>query len=363
MSRFDIEFGRIRTHVQIGAGILETSGGLLAPILSGRRVMLVTDTTVEPLYAERVATSLGEAGFDVTSHSIAPGEGSKSLQQAQSIYDRLAEGRFARDAAVLALGGGVVSDLAGFVAGTWMRGVDFVICPTTLEADVDASVGGKTAVNHPAGKNLIGVFHQPRMVLIDPSCLQSLSQRDVVAGLGESVKHGAIADPDFLGWHRDHRADILAGEPAVMEQLIERNVRIKADVVARDEREQSGLRAALNFGHTIGHALEAWSAFELRHGEAVALGMVAACRLSVELGLLDAAGEGEVVETLEKLGLPVSVQTPPPARDILEFISRDKKVAGDRVRFVLLDGLGRTVLRDDVPQSAIRAALAALASR
>jgi 3-dehydroquinate synthase len=227
---------------------------------------------------------------------------------------------------------------------------------------VDASIGGKTAVNHPAGKNLIGAFHQPILVLIDPQCLKSLSRRDLVAGMGESIKHAVIRDPAFLDWHRSRREVVLDRDAEALAELIERNVRIKAAVVAQDEREQTGVRAALNFGHTIGHALEQWGGYARRHGECVALGMVAACRLSVQMGLLDEDSRAQVVETIEAYGLPTSLESAVPADDILGYIERDKKSARNRVRFVLLDGLGRTVLRDDVPESVVREVIEGLAA-
>ncbi|HUU82381.1 MAG TPA: 3-dehydroquinate synthase [Phycisphaerae bacterium] len=353
MTEFEIKLERARTGVRIGAGALPSVGELLAQAGWADRVLVVSDGHVAPLYGERVTRSLVDAGLKAELHVLPPGDESKSLEQASALYDRLAAGRYARDAAVLALGGGMVSDLAGFVAATWMRGVTFVICPTTLEADVDASIGGKTAVNHGAAKNLIGAFHQPRLVIIDPKCLGSLSQRDLVAGTGESIKHAAIADPSFLKWHGSFRDAVLARDADVLAELIERNVRIKADIVVRDERDRSGVRAALNFGHTVGHAIERWSNYELRHGECVALGMVAACRLSVRMGLLDEASEAAVVETIEAYGLPTSLEAPVAADELLRYIARDKKTARDRVRFVLLEGLGRTTLRDDVPEELV----------
>jgi 3-dehydroquinate synthase len=320
----------------------------------------VSDEHVAPLYAEQGMRSLEEVGFVAELHVVAPGDQSKSLAQASALYDRLAAGGFARDSTVLALGGGMVSDLAGLVAATWMRGVRFVICPTTLEADIDASIGGKTAVNHPAGKNLIGAFHQPQIVLIDTSCLVSLPQRDLIAGMAESIKHAAIRDADFLQWHVANREAILAREAPVLEELIARNVGIKADVVAQDEKECRGIREALNFGHTIGHALEVRFGYERRHGECVALGMVAACRLSVSLGLLDEPSERAVRGTLEAFGLPVSLGSAVAVEEIRGYLEHDKKIAGNRQRFVLLDGLGRTAVRDDVPEAAVLDAVAAL---
>jgi 3-dehydroquinate synthase len=315
---------------------------------------------VAPLYAETVTRSLARAGLTSELHVLPPGEESKSLAQAAALYDRLAAGRYGRDATLLALGGGAVSDLTGFVAATWMRGVRFVICPTTLEADVDACIGGKTAVNHSTGKNLIGAFHQPSLVLIDPDCLGTLSQRDLVAGLGESIKHAVIAAPAFLEWHLDSRDAILSRDSEVLAELIERNLRIKAEVVARDERDASGVRAVLNFGHTVGHAVERWCNYQRRHGECVALGMVAACQLSVRMGLLDEASRAAVLDTIHAYGLPTSLEADLPAEELLGYIAGDKKAAGGRVRYVLLHGIGRTVLRDDVPDDLVVEAIGVL---
>ena len=360
MVELKIEFALGRTLVRIADGSLSTIGRSLTKAGHAGRVLVVSDEHVAPLYSQEAIRSLEQAGLEATLHVVAPGDQSKSLAEASALYDRLAAGRFGRDSTLLALGGGMVSDLAGFVAATWMRGLGFVICPTTLEADVDASIGGKTAVNHAAGKNLIGAFHQPQMVLTDLSCLRSLSQRDLIAGLGESIKHAAIRDPTFLEWHRTHREAILAREAPVLEELIGRNVGIKADVVTQDERERRGIREVLNFGHTIGHALEASFSYQRRHGECVALGMVVACRLSVGLGLLDGASERAVRETIEAFGLPLSLGSEVRVDEIRDYLHHDKKVAGDRLRFVLLKGLGRTVVRDDVPESAVLDALAAL---
>jgi len=348
--RLEIAFARARTQVCVGAGLLPTAEGVLTEAGPLRRALVVSDQTVAPLHAGPFCEALARVCPQHKLHLIPEGDGAKSLEQAAAIYDLLAAGRFARDDALIALGGGVVSDLTGFVAGTWMRGTRFAVCPTTFEAAVDASIGGKTAVNHPAGKNLVGVFHQPWLVLIDPVCLTTLSERDLAAGLAESIKHGAIADPDLLEWHRANRPQILSRDPATLATLIERNVRIKGDFVTRDERDQGGVRAALNFGHTVGHALEAWFQYQYRHGECVALGMVVAARLSVRLGLLARADADLLTATLEAFGLPTRLDTLPPPERLVAYIARDKKASGGRVPFVLLDGLGRTTLRSDVPE-------------
>lgn len=353
LGSFVIQFPRAETLVTVEIDALATLGGTLAEQIQPTKVLLVSDETVAPLYADSALAGLHASGFDVELAAVPAGDASKSLVQAAQLYDRLGHFQVARDGLVLALGGGMVSDLAGFVAATWMRGIAFAICPTTLEAAVDASIGGKTAVNHGAGKNLIGAFHQPTMVHIDPLCLRTLGPRDLVAGMAESIKHAAIADESFLAWHEQHSDAILGREPEVLVELIERNVRIKADVVSRDEREQTSIRAALNFGHTIGHAIEAARGYDLRHGECVALGMVAACRIGVALGLLDAASGERVICAIDAFGLPVRLANAPPQDELWSYMARDKKIAAGRVRFTLLDGLGKTVLRDDVPERVV----------
>jgi len=362
VSTFDISFAASRTRVTVHPGALRELGPALAELVHPTKVLLVSDETVAGLFAEAALASLRDAGLEVAALILPPGDATKSLASADRIYDRLGEMRLARDGALVALGGGMVSDLTGFAAATWMRGVAFAICPTTVEADVDAAIGGKTAVNHRAGKNLVGAFHQPALVQIDPECLRTLSPRDLVAGLAESIKHAVITDEPFLRWHITECKRVLAREPDVLTELVQRNVRIKADVVSRDEREQTALRASLNFGHTVGHAIEAARGYALRHGECVALGMVAECRIAVEMGLLSQADAGHVVRCLEAYGLPVRLDIPLNEDELLGYMSRDKKVAGGKVRFTLPRGLGATVLRDDVPDAIVRAACAAVTS-
>lgn len=356
MSTFDIPFALSRTRVAVRPGALQELGPALAALARPTKVLLVSDETVAGLFAEAALASLRGAGLEVAALVLRPGDATKSLASAEQIYDRLGEMRLARDGALVALGGGMVSDLTGFAAATWMRGVAFAICPTTVEADVDAAIGGKTAVNHLAGKNLVGAFHQPVLVQIDPECLRTLPPRDRVAGLAESIKHAVITDEPFLSWHEAQRERVLAQDSGVLTELVERNVRIKADVVSRDEQERTALRASLNFGHTVGHAIEAARSYALRHGECVALGMVAECRIAVAMGLLSAADADRVVRCIEAYGLPVRLDTPLNEDELLGYMLRDKKVAGGKVRFTLPDGLGATVLRDDVPDAVVRTA-------
>ena len=323
-------------------------------------VALITDESVGVLYAPALLESLQQAGFRTAEHRIIPGEASKTLAVAGELYDYLARHNVGRDGLILALGGGVVSDLAGFVAATWMRGVRFAICPTTLEADVDASIGGKTAVNIPAGKNLVGAFHHPELVAIDPTCLDSLDRRDVRAGLAESVKHAMISSEAFLSWQEANAEAILSLDPGLMAELILRNVEIKATVVERDAREQTGARIMLNFGHTIGHAIEACCGFALRHGECVSLGMLAACRLSADTGPLEHAVTARLESLLSRLGLPMTLADPIETDRIVSTIRNDKKVRGGTERYVLLGGIGKPIVRDDVPESAVRRAYESL---
>jgi len=347
--------------IHVEAGLLSGVGELLRMRLDARSVTVVTDSNVGPLYAERLVASLTGAGFETVVVTVPAGDASKSLSQAAELYDRLAERGHERAEPIIALGGGMVGDLAGLVAATWLRGVPFVQCPTTVEADVDAGVGGKTAVNHTTGKNLIGCFHQPSLVCIDTDCLATLSKRDFSAGLAESVKHAVIRDPAFFQWHEANVAAIIAQEPRTLLELIERNCRNKAEVVVADEREtaeQDVGRAALNFGHTIGHAIEARLNYDLRHGEAVALGMIAAMDLAVRcVGFAEA--ERHRVETLlAALGLPVTCPTPLNVDDILGRLAADKKAKRRMVRFVVPVAIGRVCWLDAPPAADVERAVA-----
>jgi 3-dehydroquinate synthase len=358
-----IQFGSEVTGVVVRPGVLAEVGSLLEAVAAdrpARRVLAVTDERVGDLYEETVRGALDASGFEWITHRIPPGETSKSLEALGRVYQALATSHLDRDDVVLALGGGVVSDLAGLAAATWMRGIRFVICPTTLEADIDASVGGKTAINVPGAKNLVGAFHQPILVAIDPTCLRTLDERDVRAGLAESIKHALIASEDFLTWHEAQAGQVLALDAAIMSELIIRNVRIKAAIVEQDPQERVGKRAMLNFGHTIGHAIEACGAYALRHGECVSLGMVSACRLSRRMGLLDESTLARAEALLNRVGLPTKLSEPIETERILEAMRSDKKVRAGAGHFVLLEGVARPVIRADVPESLIRDAYESL---
>lgn len=367
----DAERARVRVDlaergydIDIGPGLLATVGGRVFETIGPSRATVVTDTNVGPLYLDRLLDTLSDTGIDGAAITVPAGEESKSVDGLIAIYDQLAERRHSRDEPIIALGGGVVGDLAGFAAATWLRGVPFVQCPTTLEADIDASVGGKTAINHPAGKNLVGAFHQPRLVLIDTDCLKTLAPRDFAAGLAESVKHAVIRDVPFLEWHEANATKIRSLNPESLTELVRRNCRIKADVVEGDEREERSEavgRAALNFGHTIGHAIEAQAGYSLRHGEAVSLGMVAALDLSVRCRGLPDADRARVEGLLAALGLPVNSPVPLDVPDLLTRLGTDKKVRAARVRFVVTPRLGAVDWLVDPPLSDLEAAIARVA--
>jgi 3-dehydroquinate synthase len=337
--------------VIIGPGVLGTLGTRLAEQFTARRAMIVTDENVGPLYAPPVLMALQKEGFTTHLETVPAGDSTKCLAMLSTLYDSAAKAGIDRSCPVIALGGGVIGDLTGFLAATWMRGVPFIQCATTIEADVDASVGGKTAVNHPSGKNMIGSFYQPRMVLIDTITLKTLSERDFRAGLAESVKHAVIRDHDFFTWHEKEAEEIVSCNLEALGALIERNVQIKADVVAQDEREETGIRALLNFGHTIGHAVETAMARReqpWRHGEAVAAGMVAAAEVSIAAGRLDRESADRIEQLLQRLGLPIRAPLAGNREELLELMQHDKKVAAGKLRFVLADAIGQSGLYDNI---------------
>lgn len=328
----------------------------LPELLNNRRPILIADQTVATLHAKLIDALLPAGAVMLTVES---GEASKSLAQAGSLYDALAANHVERGDIIVALGGGMIGDLAGFVAGTWMRGIAFIQAPTTLEAAIDASVGGKTAVNLSAGKNLVGVFHQPEAVLIDTAFLDTLPQRDYCAGLAESVKHGVVRDAAFMTWQEANVPAILRREPGLQDELIAWNCSIKADVVVRDERE-GGLRAVLNYGHTIGHAIEHLFEYDLRHGESVALGMRAENHIARGRALLGEAEVTRIGQLLDRFELPARLPGPVADADVIRVCRLDKKSRGGATRFVLARGIGGHTIVDDVADAEIAAALAVL---
>jgi len=344
--------------IHIGPGLL-SDGAALARHVRGRHVLLVSDSIVAPLYAATVRESLHaqRADLAIGTFVIPAGEASKTLQSFTDAIEALASLGASRDACVVALGGGVVGDLAGFAAACWMRGVDCVQLPTTLLAMVDSSVGGKTAVDTVHGKNLVGAFHPPRAVLADTDVLATLPPRELRAGLAEVIKYGAIRDPSFLDWLEHSRAALLAGDTAALATAISRSCEHKAEIVARDPLER-GERGLLNFGHTFGHAIEALQGYGgLVHGEAVAVGMVAAARLSSRLGLASDADAQRLASLLASFGLPVRVPPGLPAAALLQRMRLDKKNLAGRLRLVLWRGVGQAELVPDVAEDDVLAIL------
>lgn len=324
---------------------------------SCRRGLIVTDANVAAM-AKPYADALRASGIATTVAVVPPGEASKSLDQAAELYDRLIELRADRHFAIVALGGGVIGDLAGFVAATFVRGLPLVMVPTTLLAQVDSSVGGKVGVNHPRAKNIIGAFHQPAGVWIDVNMLHTLPLRELRCGLAEVVKYGVILDADFFGELEATADAILAGEPRSIRRVVARSCELKAQVVSRDEREETGLRAVLNFGHTVGHAIEAVAGYggAYLHGEAVAVGMVAECRIAEGLGRIGPEVTGRVAALLERFGLPTSAPGLDPDA-LLEAMTRDKKNRDGKVRFVLPRSIGSVELTDAAGVDLVRSSL------
>lgn len=354
MARVTIDLPNHHYDVVIEPGLLERAGERIRSLVPHRRCALLADANVLSLHGEGVRASLESAGYATLVASIPTGEEQKTLATVATLYDVLLENRQERKSPLVALGGGVSGDIVGYVAATYLRGVPFVQCPTTLLAMVDASVGGKTGVNVPQGKNLIGAFHQPALVLIDPIMLRSLPERELRCGLAECIKHAVVRDAALFDFIGDNLEAILGVEVDVIVELVRRNVEIKAAVVMEDERE-AGVRAHLNFGHTFAHAIEATSGFgKVLHGEAVGLGMLAASRTAAELGLCDARLYDRLFAMLEAAGLPVKTGL---AGDdeLLGAMRLDKKVADDRIRFILPESMGRVVIRNDVPPSCVRA--------
>ena len=353
--RVDIALGERSYPILIGPRLLEDAP-LLSTCITARSLLIVTNETIAPLYLPKLQSAL--QGRRLATLVLPDGEQHKTLESFSRILDALVAERMNRDAAAVALGGGVIGDMVGFAAACYQRGIDYVQVPTTLLAQVDSSVGGKTGVNHPRGKNMIGAFHQPRCVLADTSTLQTLPPREYRAGMAEVVKYGFIRDAAFLQWIEANVERLLAREDAAVMHAVRRSCEIKADVVGQDEREH-GLRAILNLGHTFGHAIETASGYgNWLHGEAVAAGMVMAVDMSTRLGWLQPAERDRIVQVLARLGLPVA----PPrigAQRGRELMGMDKKVLGGRIRLVLLQGLGRAAVVDDYVEQALEATLQA----
>jgi 3-dehydroquinate synthase len=354
-----VELGERSYDIRIQPGLIPLAGGILRGLLRGNRLLIVTDRNIghQHRHGHALASSLQKAGFDGSAIELPPGEGAKSLDVAKTLYDLCIEAKLDRSSTLLALGGGVIGDLTGFIAATFMRGIDVVQVPTTLLAMVDASVGGKVAIDHPKSKNAIGAFHQPRAVLIDPLALNTLPDRELKSGLAEVIKYGVIEDAGFFTFCEQNIEKMLARDPVALGHAIEVSCRIKARVVGNDERErEGGPRALLNYGHTFGHAIEACKNYQgYLHGEAVAIGMVLAGELAVERGRLKREEAERIAALLMKAGLPTQLtKDDPKAADLHASTYLDKKARGGKPRFVLATTIGSAATFDDVPEDAAR---------
>jgi 3-dehydroquinate synthase len=356
MESVRVQLGERGYDIVVTSGEVTGLGSFARQRAKGGRAFIVTDEHVIE-HADKVAASLGDSGFDPLIVSLPAGESQKALATASYLYDQLAEARADRKTLVVPVGGGVIGDLAGFVAATWNRGLPLLMVPTTLLAMVDSSVGGKVGINHPRGKNLIGAFHQPIGVWIDTRFLCTLPDREYRSGLAEVVKYGVILDAEFFAYLEQHAAAILARDAQCIRHIVARSCRLKADVVERDEREETGLRAILNYGHTFAHAFETVGGYGAwLHGEAVAAGMVCASRLAERRGLVDSDVTERQRRLLQTFALPIAPERWP-VDDLLATMHRDKKAVAGRLRFVLPTRIGEVALFDDVPEENVRLVL------
>lgn len=355
METLTVNLGDRSYPIHIGDGILSRAGEFLKQVGLRGKVAVVTNPTVAQLYLDPVHEALTRAGFEVTPILLAEGEEHKDLKSLSVIYDRLIGDRFERKSGILALGGGVVGDLAGFAAATYLRGVPYVQVPTTLLAQVDSSVGGKTGVNHHDGKNLIGAFYQPKSVLIDIAVLKTLPRRELVAGLAEVIKYGIIDDPALFGLLEKEMQKIIGLDRELLARIIATSCAIKARVVEKDEREDD-YRAVLNFGHTVGHALEAVSGYtRFLHGEAVGVGMVKATAISMQQGFCDGKDFARIQKLVEKAGLPSDIPADVRMQDLVQCLEVDKKSGGGKIKFVMCAGIGKTHFQWLTPEEILSA--------
>ncbi|WP_301893515.1 3-dehydroquinate synthase [Mitsuokella multacida] len=358
MRKVRVALGEESYDILIGYGLEKELQSFVQESGFSKQAMLVTDSNVGPLYGEKVRAILEAGGLHVSVVTIPAGESSKCLAVAEKLYTRAIELGLDRKSPIFALGGGVVGDLAGFIAATYMRGVPFVQLPTSLLAQVDSSVGGKVAVNHALGKNLIGAFYQPKGVFMDLSMMESLPKREIATGLGEIIKYGIIYDADFFAYLEQHADAVLALEREAAVHMIARSCEIKAAVVSEDEKE-SGLRRILNFGHTMAHAIEKETGYiRYNHGEAVAIGMIGAADISARLGMIQEADVARVEALVARMQLPTQAEgctVDAMYRDIFH----DKKTINGKVNWVLMQGIGKVTCRNDVPEDIVREAMAA----
>ena len=360
MRRIEVGLGDRAYPVLIGPGLLGQAGQLIQPLLRRARTAVVTDETVADLHGQTLAASLAEAGIEAPLLVLPPGEETKSFGHLAALSGRLLDLKLDRGDLIVALGGGVIGDLAGFAASIYKRGIGFIQVPTTLLAQVDSSVGGKTAIDTPQGKNLIGAFHQPRLVLADLDVLSTLPARQMRAGYAEVLKYGLLGDFDFFEWLEANGGQALAREPDALGRAVARSVEMKAEIVAEDETETSGRRALLNLGHTFGHALEAETGFgdKLLHGEGVALGCAMAFRFSARLGLCSGQDAERASAAIAASGLPTRIAEIPagpfPADALVGHMAQDKKAEGGKLTFILAHGIGRAFVAKDVDAGEVR---------
>ncbi|MBD2387265.1 3-dehydroquinate synthase [Cylindrospermum sp. FACHB-282] len=358
-SIINVNLGEKSYEIAIASASLDQLGQQMSQLQLGKKVLLVSNPMIFKHYGERAIASLKNAGFEVASCNLPPGERYKTLNSIQKLYDIALENRLERSSTMVALGGGVVGDMTGFAAATWLRGINVVQVPTTLLAMVDSAIGGKTGVNHPHGKNLIGAFHQPRRVLIDPEVLKTLPTREFRAGMAEVIKYGIIWDADLFAQLEasKHLDQLRYVKTDLINNILTHSCQAKADVVGKDEKE-SGLRAILNYGHTIGHAVESLTGYRLlKHGEAVGIGMVAAGQISLELGLWQKQDTERQNALIEKTGLPTKLPAGVEIEAIIDALQLDKKVKSGQVRFVLPTKIGEVTITDQVPTDTIRQVL------
>ena len=358
MHTVKVNLGDRSYDIELGTG-LDQAGAHLKALGLGRKMALVTNPTIKKLHGQRIVDSLKAAGFLVMSVEVPDGEQYKNLDWANAIYAALLTNGFDRKSALVAFGGGVIGDLTGFAAATFMRGVPFVQVPTTLLAMVDSSVGGKTGVNHPMGKNMIGAFYQPKKVLMDLDVLKTLPREEFLSGIAEVIKYGVIRDAALFDYLDKNRDKILSLDPDALSHIIKRSCEIKAEVVSKDERE-GGLRAILNFGHTIGHAIETAENYTMRHGEAVAIGMVYASRLAHRTGLCAASVPERVERLIKSYGLPANLTAlsrQPSVTELTDTMQVDKKAEGGKVKFVLPSKIGEVVITNQWDEGVLKEVL------
>ncbi len=356
MQTLTVDLGDRSYPIYIGPGLLRNKE-LYSPHVKGRQVLIVTNETVAPIYLDDVKSALTD--YQVDTVILPDGEKYKDLDTLNMIFDELLDRRHNRTTTLVALGGGVIGDMTGFAAATYQRGVNFIQVPTTLLSQVDSSVGGKTAVNHPLGKNMIGAFHQPQAVIADTDTLETLPLREMAAGMAEVIKYGLISDSEFYLWLQDNVAGLMSGDDESLAEAIYRSCENKADVVAQDERE-GGIRATLNLGHTFGHAIEAHQGYgKWLHGEAVGAGMMMAADLSKRLGYLDEKDEHDLLRLLQAAHLPVKGPKDMSCDDYISRMAVDKKVLDGALRLVLLKGIGEAYITSDVPRDLLEETLMA----